>query len=309
MNFAEWDYELFLSLCVLSGCDFLDNIKGLGIKKMYNILNKHRDVDTAFKALRSDAKTREIIPDGYEEKWRQARLIFKHALVYDIFDKSLRHLTPLGEDVASQYDDLSFLGPVFDDVEARRIAEGELNPISRQKFIQSPPAAAKTSTNGGKFQFGAKRKQGRAEAGTNAQRSLMMNFFTKLVPTSPLRKKPAPEPAVPSGRRRRRRYFTRRRPSRDRRDRSRVRHHPTANDIRVRASEPTENDQFPHQPLFAEQKVSLKTAFAQSFAPRARTSSVDGSHSFKRSNNPHPTRDPSRRALEATPIVANPLPI
>ena len=198
LNFAEWDYELFLSLCVLSGCDFLDNIKGLGIKKMYNILNKHRDVDTAFKALRSDAKTREIIPDGYEEKWRQARLIFKHALVYDIFDKSLRHLTPLGEDVASQYDDLSFLGPVFDDVEARRIAEGELNPISRQKFIQSPPAAAKTSTNGGKFQFGAKRKQGRADAGTNAQRSLMMNFFTKLVPTSPLRKKPAPEPAVPS---------------------------------------------------------------------------------------------------------------
>ena len=70
-----------------------------------------------------------------------------------------------------------------------------------------------------------------------------------------------------SGRRRRRRYFTRRRPSRDRRDRSRVRHHPTANDIRVRASEPTENDQFPHQPLFAEQKVSLTTAFAQSFAP------------------------------------------
>lgn len=167
---------------------------------MYNILNKHRDVDAAFKALRSDAKTREIIPDGYEEKWRQARLIFKHALVYDTFDKSLRHLTPLGEDVASQYDDLSFLGPVFDDVEARRIAEGELNPISRQKFIRSPPAAAKTSTNGGKFQFGAKRKQGRAsaDAGTNAQRSLMMNFFTKLVPTSPLRKKPAPEPAVPS---------------------------------------------------------------------------------------------------------------
>jgi exonuclease-1 len=200
LNFAEWDYELFLSLCVLSGCDFLDNIRGLGIKKMYNILNKHRDVDAAFKALRSDAKTKDNIPDGYEEKWRQARLIFKHALVYDAFDKALRHLTPLGEDVASKYDDLSFLGPVFDDVEAKRIAEGELNPISRQKFIQSPPAAGKKSTDGGKLRFGAKRKQGRApaDAGTNAQRSLMMNFFTKLVPTSPLRKKPAPEPAAPS---------------------------------------------------------------------------------------------------------------
>jgi len=200
LNFAEWDYELFLSLCVLSGCDFLDNIRGLGIKKMYNILNKHRDVDAAFKALRSDAKTKDNIPDGYEEKWRQARLIFKHALVYDAFDKALRHLTPLGEDVASKYDDLSFLGPVFDDAEAKRIAEGELNPISRQKFIQSPPAAGKKSTDGGKLRFGAKRKQGRApaDAGTNAQRSLMMNFFTKLVPTSPLRKKPAPEPAAPS---------------------------------------------------------------------------------------------------------------
>ena len=175
LDFTGWDYELFLSLCVLSGCDFLDNIRGLGIKKMYNILNKHRCVDAVFAELRANEKIKDLIAEGYEVEWRKARMIFKHALVWDPHAGALRHLTPVPEHCEFA-NDLSFLGPKFDDDEARRIAEGELNPITRQKFkIESPRRAAKKTT----LKIGDRR--GKAAQGTSAQRSFMMNFLTKVV--------------------------------------------------------------------------------------------------------------------------------
>ena len=194
LNFKGWDYELFLSLCVMSGCDFLDNIRGLGIKKMYNILNKYRDADEVFKRLRTDPKVQGNIPDGYEHEWHKARLIFKHAVVYDVHVKKLRHLSPLPETLA--LNDLSFLGPIFDDEQARLIAEGEINPISRRRFEEPlPKAPAKT----GPVKFGLKRKQEKAnkkDDTTSAQRSMMMNFFTKMIPKSPKKKaSPAKESA------------------------------------------------------------------------------------------------------------------
>ena len=176
LDFTGWDYELFLSLCVLSGCDFLDNIRGLGIKKMYNILNKHRDVDAVFAELRANEKFKDLIAEGYEMEWRKARMIFKHALVWDPHAGALRHLTPVPEDCEFA-NDLSFLGPKFDDDEARRIAEGELNPITRQKFkTESPRRAAKKTT----LKIGDRR--GKTAQGTSAQRSFMMNFLTKVSP-------------------------------------------------------------------------------------------------------------------------------
>ena len=183
LDFRGWDFELFLSLCVLSGCDFLDNIRGLGIKKMYALLNKCKNTDAAFKLLRADKKIE--IPDGYEEEWRKARLIFKHALVYDMRLKTLRHLTPIPADIGVE--DLSFLGPKYDDAEATSIATGDTDPITRKPFI----APVTNSTNNGasslfsnkEMKFaGKKRKQEKAlgPAATSAQKSLMMNFFTKV---------------------------------------------------------------------------------------------------------------------------------
>ena len=192
LNFEGWSYDLFLDLCVLSGCDFLDNIPKLGIRKMYNLLNKHRNADDLFEALRADAKVKDSVPEGYEEEWRKARMIFKHAVVYDRNTQTLKNLSPLPADV--EFDDLSFLGPLFDNDQARRIAEGEMNPISRRKFVQSPQKPSKQA----EVKFGAKRKQ--MSEGTSAQRSFMMSFLAKVIP-SPTRKKTnttVAETAVPT---------------------------------------------------------------------------------------------------------------
>jgi len=201
LNFQGWDFEMFLSLCVLSGCDFLDNIRGLGIKKMYALMNKCRDANAAFKLLRTDKKI--DIPENYESDFWRARLIFKHALVYDSQTKSLRHLTPIPDDTG--FEDLSFLGPKFDDAEAASIAAGETDPITRKKFIATAPTVAAASagdkgrgTSSKDIKLGGKRKLDKAlgPAATSAQKSLMMTFFSKVakVVTSPMKSSSAPLP-------------------------------------------------------------------------------------------------------------------
>ena len=195
LNFQGWGYDLFLDLCVFSGCDFLSNIPGLGIKKMFKILDKHRDAQAVFTALRADPKIKDIIPNGYEEDWRKARMIFKHAVVYDRNSHTLVNLSPLPDEAV--FDDLDFLGPKFDDGQAKRIADGELNPISREKFEKTPPPKARTRTIE-PVKFGGKRKQ--ASGGNAAERSFMMNFFTKAAKKvlSPMKKSPAKLPTLDS---------------------------------------------------------------------------------------------------------------
>jgi exonuclease-1 len=38
MSFRNFTQDMFLSLCIISGCDYLESIKGIGFKKAYRIL-------------------------------------------------------------------------------------------------------------------------------------------------------------------------------------------------------------------------------------------------------------------------------
>ncbi len=38
MSFKNFTQDMFLSLCIISGCDYLESIKGIGFKKAYRII-------------------------------------------------------------------------------------------------------------------------------------------------------------------------------------------------------------------------------------------------------------------------------
>jgi len=38
----DWSHSLFLSACIMSGCDYLDSIKGIGFKKAYRLMGEHK---------------------------------------------------------------------------------------------------------------------------------------------------------------------------------------------------------------------------------------------------------------------------
>ena len=52
-------------MCILSGCDYLPSIRGVGLKKAYKLLKLHDDVFSVLEAMRTDKKKKWPIPDGY----------------------------------------------------------------------------------------------------------------------------------------------------------------------------------------------------------------------------------------------------
>jgi exonuclease-1 len=45
VNFNGWSLKEFRHMCILSGCDYLKNIEGIGLRTAYKFLRKHKSVD------------------------------------------------------------------------------------------------------------------------------------------------------------------------------------------------------------------------------------------------------------------------
>jgi len=39
-NFKDFSYDMLLTTCILSGCDYLDSVKGIGFKKAAKIVSE-----------------------------------------------------------------------------------------------------------------------------------------------------------------------------------------------------------------------------------------------------------------------------
>ena len=101
-----WDEESFLRLCILSGCDYLPNVPGMGLRSAYRLLARYRqDPDRALRALRlqqfGKGSSAAQVPPDYEVKFREAFLTFRHQRVFDPRTRQLVHLHPLPPDLAA----------------------------------------------------------------------------------------------------------------------------------------------------------------------------------------------------------------
>ncbi len=76
LNFRSFTSEMLLITCILSGCDYLDSIKGIGFKKAHRLVYENgADLKTILKKLRREGK--QIIPKDYEQTFEKALLTFK----------------------------------------------------------------------------------------------------------------------------------------------------------------------------------------------------------------------------------------
>ncbi len=57
---------MLLSMCILSGCDYLESIKGIGFKKAHKLVYEadSADIKQILKLIRREGK--QIIPKDYE---------------------------------------------------------------------------------------------------------------------------------------------------------------------------------------------------------------------------------------------------
>ena len=96
LSLLGWSDVQFRTIAILSGCDYLPSIPGIGLKTAWALLRKHKTVENMVSMLRLEGKKK--VPKGYLEAFRRAERVFLHQRVYDPVQECLVHLTPLPED-------------------------------------------------------------------------------------------------------------------------------------------------------------------------------------------------------------------
>ena len=93
ISLAGWTDTQFRAMAILSGCDYLPSIPGIGLKTAWSLLRKHRSVEQVLRVLRMDGK--KSIPKGYLDAFYRAEKVFLHQRVYCPLDQKLVTLTEL----------------------------------------------------------------------------------------------------------------------------------------------------------------------------------------------------------------------
>ena len=144
LSFVGFTPDQFLEMCVMSGCDYLPSLPGVGIKRAHGLIRRFRTHDKALRNLRFEGTP---VPRRYEEGFRDALLTFKHQWVFCPSRREMVHLSDgPGSDGAPPpmcLEDVDRLvGPRHPPEIARGVADGELHPMHLR-----PYEALRTSGN------------------------------------------------------------------------------------------------------------------------------------------------------------------
>ena len=132
---------MFLELCVLLGCDYLESIKGFGLKTAIKLMIKLKDARRVVRHLQQTRPKNVRIPPGYTEGLRDALVTFKHQRVWSVAKKALVHLTePLPEGFEGDVD--ATCGADMDPRTAEQWVYAGEPPTADDPFSRAAAAAA-----------------------------------------------------------------------------------------------------------------------------------------------------------------------
>ncbi|KAL5113222.1 Rad2 nuclease [Pleosporales sp. CAS-2024a] len=127
VSFVGWSDADFRRMAILSGCDYLPGIGGLGLKTAHRMLRKHKTVERLVKAAQFDGKLK--VPAGFLADFDQAEKTFMYQWVFCPIEKKLVNLTPLAQGL--NIADMPFLGEEVPAHIAVGVARGDLYPRTK----------------------------------------------------------------------------------------------------------------------------------------------------------------------------------
>jgi exonuclease 1 len=103
-----WTDAQFRAMAILSGCDYLPSIPGVGLKTAWTLLRKYRTPENVIRALRLEGK--KTVPHGYLESFMVTEKVFQYQRVYDPLEEKLANLAPIlpGETLSPAHE--AFIG-------------------------------------------------------------------------------------------------------------------------------------------------------------------------------------------------------
>ncbi|KZS98264.1 PIN domain-like protein [Sistotremastrum niveocremeum HHB9708] len=92
-SLVGWTDTEFREMAMLSGCDYLASIPGIGLITAWKLLRKYKTVEKVLQFIRLEGAKK--IPSSYLDSFRMAELAFKHQRVYCPRSRCLVYLTDI----------------------------------------------------------------------------------------------------------------------------------------------------------------------------------------------------------------------
>ncbi|EOA39755.1 hypothetical protein CARUB_v10008403mg [Capsella rubella] len=128
LSLSGFSSQMILEMCILSGCDYLQSLPGMGLKRAHALITKFKSYDRVIKHLKYSTVS---VTPGYEESFKRALLTFKHQRVYDQKTEDIMHLSGFSDNLG---EDSDFVGPLMPQHIAKGIALGQLDPFTQLPF-------------------------------------------------------------------------------------------------------------------------------------------------------------------------------
>ncbi|KAL2889838.1 Exodeoxyribonuclease 1 [Ceratocystis lukuohia] len=128
-----WSDAEFRRMCILSGCDYLASIPGIGLKSAYRLIRNHKTPERIVQMLRFDGKSK--VSENYLTEFVKAELTFIHQRV---FCPIKREMVMLNDDETGAADGMPFIGAWIEPETSRLIASGDLDPMTKKPLGDMP---------------------------------------------------------------------------------------------------------------------------------------------------------------------------
>ncbi|KAJ6582898.1 exodeoxyribonuclease 1 [Mycena vulgaris] len=135
ITLGGWSDTQFRAMAILSGCDYLPSIPGIGLKTAHTLLRKWKTIEQVLRAVAMEGK--KSIPRKYIQSFRLAEKCFLHQRVYDPLQQKLVHLSEPDEDWDDEAD--AYVGGDLDPAVAKMLGEGDLDPVTLLPMIDINP--------------------------------------------------------------------------------------------------------------------------------------------------------------------------
>lgn len=126
VSLTGWTDADFRRMAIMSGCDYLNGLPGVGLKTAYRMLRKSKTPERVVRMLQFNGKR---VSENYLTQFYQAELTFLHQWVFCPKKKELVHLTEL--DGTRTAVEMPFIGAYVEPELARRIASGDMHPMTK----------------------------------------------------------------------------------------------------------------------------------------------------------------------------------
>lgn len=149
----KFSFKKFRMMCILSGCDYVDSLPGIGLIKACKFAMKTEETDMrkALPKLPAYLNMRQLqVTDDYVENFLKAEATFLHMFVYDPLQRQVVRLTD-PEETGTDLKYCSNAGEFVEDKTAFQLALGNLNPFTLKMLDNfNPDVMIKPVDNMGK---------------------------------------------------------------------------------------------------------------------------------------------------------------